>query len=418
MNVLVVGGGGREHALVWKIGRSPKVENVYCAPGNPGMRDATQVDLADIEQLAQFAQDKHVGLTVVGPEAPLCEGIVDLFRGRGLRIFGPDREAAQLEGSKSFAKDFMLKYGIPTAEAAAFTAEQPALDYLKGLGAPVVVKADGLAAGKGVVVAQSEAEAVEAVKACFDGAFGEAGAKVLVEQCLVGEEASILALTDGMTIVPLVSSQDHKRVGEGDTGPNTGGMGAYSPAPVVTEELWERINAEVLDRFLEGCQQEGLDYRGVIYAGIMVEDGVPKVLEFNVRFGDPETQAVLVRLDSDLVEAMEAVVDKRLADTEMRWSDEAAVCVVMASGGYPGAYPKGRVIRGAEAAEATGATVFHAGTKMQDDQFVTAGGRVLGVTARGVGIRDAVTNAYRAVECIEWDGAYYRRDIAHRAFNR
>jgi phosphoribosylamine--glycine ligase len=418
MKVLVVGGGGREHALVWKLQQSPQVEQVFCAPGNPGMKNITPVALAGVEELAEFATSEGIELTMVGPEAPLCDGIVNAFRARGLRIVGPDRNAAQLEGSKAYAKDFMERHGMPTAACGVFTELEPALAYVREQGAPIVVKADGLAAGKGVIVAMELAEAVEAIEDCFSGRFGDAGAKVVIEECLFGEEASILALCDGKTIVPLASSQDHKRLGEGDSGPNTGGMGAYSPAPVVTDELWETVNRDVLDRFLAGCQADGLNFRGVIYAGIMVTATGPKVLEFNVRFGDPETQAVLMRLDSDLAEALVATADGRLDEVELTWSDDPAVCVVMASGGYPGNYEKGLPITGIEEAEATGAVVFHAGTKLVDGQLVNNGGRVLGVTARGKDLRTAVDTAYRAVDCIHWQDVCFRRDIAHRAFGR
>ena len=418
MKVLVVGGGGREHALVWKLQQSPQVEQIFCAPGNPGMRDATPVALSAIDELADFAASEGIELTMVGPEVPLCDGIVDAFRAKGLRIVGPDKKAAQLEGSKSYAKEFMARHGMPTAACGVFTEAEPALAYVRGQGAPIVVKADGLAAGKGVIVAMTLAEAEEAVRDCFSGRFGEAGARVLIEECLFGEEASILALADGKTIVPLASSQDHKRLGEGDTGPNTGGMGAYSPAPVVTDELWETINREVLDRFLAGCQADGLDFRGVIYAGVMVTESGPKLLEFNVRFGDPETQAVLMRLDSDLADALVATADGKLDEVELAWSDDPAVCVVLASGGYPASYEKGLPIAGIDEAEATGAVVFHAGTKVVDGQLVNNGGRVLGVTARGADLRTAVDNAYRAVDCISWQDVCCRRDIAHRAFDR
>ncbi len=418
MNVLVIGSGGREHALAWKLAQSPQAETVYCAPGSPGMSGIECIALTDHAELADFAASHRVGLTVVGPEVPLCEGIVDVFKARGLRIFGPSRAAAQLEGSKTFAKEFMSKYGIPTAEAACFTNAADAVAYVREKGAPIVVKADGLAAGKGVIVAQTEAEAVEAARSCFEGAFGAAGSRVVIEECLIGEEASILAFCDGRTIVPLASSQDHKRVGEGDTGLNTGGMGAYSPAPVVTAEVWSAVQEQVLDRFLTGCQQEGLDYRGVIYAGVMLTAQGLKVLEFNVRFGDPETQAVLPRLESDLLEAMVATADGKLADVSLDWSDEPAVCVVMASGGYPGNYAKGFAISGLEAAAQTGALVFHAGTGHDGTSFVNTGGRVLGVTARGGSIAQAVQNAYRGVDAISWTGAFCRRDIAYRALNR
>ena len=355
---------------------------------------------------------------MVGPEATLCAGIADVFRAKGLRIVGPDKVAAQLEGSKSFAKEFMRRHGLPTAEAAVFTDEAGAMAYLKQKGAPIVVKADGLAAGKGVVVAMTEQEAADAIHACFDGAFGAAGASVLLEECLFGEEASIIALCDGKTITPLASSQDHKRAYDGDTGPNTGGMGAYSPAPVVTPALWETIDQQILTPFLQGVQAGKLDFRGIIYAGLMITDKVPKVLEFNVRFGDPATQAILTRLKSDLLEALVAVADGHLADVKLEWYDEPSVCVVLASNGYPGHYEKGKPISGLDEAEKTGAVVFHAGTKLANGQIVTNGGRVLGVTARGNDIASAVQNAYKAVACISWEGMQYRKDIAHRALER
>ncbi len=419
MDILLVGAGGREHAIAWKLMQSPLAGKLYWAPGNPGIPEAIGVSAKTPVELADFAEANKIGLTMVGPEALLCEGIVDEFRKRGLRIVGPDKEAAQLEGSKSYAKEFMARHGLPTAKAAVFTEAAPALEYLKKHGAPIVVKADGLAAGKGVIVAMDVATAEEAVKSCFEGAFGAAGSRVLLEDCLVGEEASILALCDGKTIIPLVSSQDHKRAYDGDKGPNTGGMGAYSPAPVVTPELMARIDAEVLQPFLKGVQADGLYFRGIIYAGIMVTAEGPKLLEFNVRFGDPETQAVLARLDSDLVEALAATADARLSEVELKWSDDPAVCVVMASQGYPGSYPKGLPISGLEEAAKTGCVVFHAGTKAAaDGTILTNGGRVLGVTARGTTLREAVDKAYQGVSKIHWDGVEFRKDIAHKAFER
>ena len=418
MNIMIIGGGGREHALAWKMAQSPMVEKVYCSPGNPGMKNVEAVPITDLEELADFAQSHEIGLTMVGPEATLCAGIADVFRKRGLRIVGPDKFAAQLEGSKAFAKDFMRRHGLPTADSAVFDNEADALKYLESHHAPIVVKADGLAAGKGVVVAMEQHEAVDAVKACFDGAFGAAGARVLLEECLFGEEASIIALCDGKCIKPLASSQDHKRAWDGDKGPNTGGMGAYSPAPVVTDEMWKVINSKILQPFLKGVQEDKMDFRGIIYAGLMMTDKGPKILEFNVRFGDPETQAILVRLESDLTEALLAVSEGRLSEIELKWTTRPAVCVVLASEGYPGSYPKGRAISGLDAAEATGAVVFHAGTKAADGRIVTNGGRVLGVTALGDDIREAVDNAYKGVACISWDGMQYRKDIAHRALNR
>jgi phosphoribosylamine--glycine ligase len=397
------------------------VEKVYCAPGNAGIaQDAECVNIAvdDLDALAEFAKEHVIDLTVVGPEVPLCGGITDKFREEGMRIFGPDKHGAQLEGSKAFAKDFMEKYGIPTAEAASFTSKEEACAYIKEkiAGKPgIVVKADGLAAGKGVIVATSEDEAIEGVNQCFSGDFGKAGESVLIEEMLIGEEASILALTDGETIMPLASSQDHKRVGEGDTGLNTGGMGAYSPAPVVTDKLLAEIKETVLDRFLEGIKKEKMDFRGIIYAGVMVTAEGPKILEFNVRFGDPETQAVLMRLDSDLADVMIKTADKSLAQVNLEWSKEPAVCVVMAAGGYPGSYEKGNTINGLAEASENGAVVFHAGTTLNDNKIVTSGGRVLGVTAKGTDIADAAANAYKAVGKISWDGAFYRKDIAYRA---
>ena len=410
MKVLVVGSGGREHALVWQLKQSPEVETVYCIP----------IGVGELEKLADFAAEHAVDLTVVGPEAPLCDGIVDCFRKRGLCVFGPDREAAQLEGSKDFAKSFMLKYGIPTAKAATFTAEAPAAEYVKKAFASgakgIVIKADGLAAGKGVLVADNEADALEFLAGCFHGTFGAAGAKVLVEECLVGEEASILALTDGNTIVPLVSSQDHKRVFDNDEGPNTGGMGAYSPAPVVTDAVWKKIDAEILQPFLRGIRAEKLNFRGVIFVGIMVVDGEPKVLEFNVRFGDPEIQPVMRRFEGDWFDVLKKTAEGRLAEAKLAWSEEPAVSVVLASGGYPGSYAKGYPISGLDEAAATGAVVFHAGTSFdKEGRIVNSGGRVLGVSARGRDIREAIKHAYEAVDKISFKDGFCRRDIGAKA---
>lgn len=415
MKVLIVGNGGREHALAWKINQSPHVTEILCAPGNPNFREAKQLQLKGNEELADFAAANAVDLTIVGPEAPLCEGLVDVFRRRGLAVFGPDAVAARLEGSKAFARDFMRRHHIPSPTYRVCDSRSMVERAITEFGIPVVIKADGLAGGKGVTVAKSRSEAENAIDECLRGGFGESGKTVVVEECLEGEEASILALVDNNTILPLASSQDHKPLGEGDTGPNTGGMGAYSPAPVVTAEVWQRVQEQVLDRFLHGCRQEGLDYRGVIYAGIMVVKGEPKVLEFNVRFGDPETQAVLPRLRSDLPTALLATVENRLDEISLAWDKRAAVCVVMASEGYPGHYEKGYPISGIEKAEQQGAVVFHAGTDRKDERTVTAGGRVVGVTCMGDDVKNAVDNVYQAVECITWQGAYYRRDIARRA---
>ena len=422
MNVLVVGSGGREHALVWQLKKSPSVTKIYCAPGNAGIAadaECVGISVGELEKLADFAAANKIDLTVVGPEAPLCDGIVDVFNARGLAVFGPDKYAAQLEGSKDFAKAFMLKYGIPTARAATFTDEASAAEYIRKEYAngesSVVIKADGLAAGKGVLVSESEEQALEFLHGCFDGVFGEAGAKVLIEECLIGEEASILALCDGNTIVPLVSSQDHKRVFDDDKGPNTGGMGAYSPAPVVTEEVWSLINEEILNPFLYGVQQEKLNFKGVIFVGIMVCDGKPKVLEFNVRFGDPEIQPVMRRFDGDWYDVLAKVAAGKLTEADLVWSDDPAVSVVLASGGYPGSYTKGYVITGLDEAAATGAVVFHAGTALKEGNIVNAGGRVLGVSARGVTIDEAIQKAYEAVDKIAFEGGFCRRDIGAKA---
>lgn len=425
MDILVVGNGGREHVLCWKLKQSKMVNKVFCAPGNAGIaRDAECVDIGvdELEKLADFAIEHRIGLTVAGPEAPLCAGIVDVFEKRGLKIFGPDKTAAQLEGSKSFAKDFMQRHGIPTAKAATFDHADAAIAYIRQEFAAgekgIVIKADGLAAGKGVLVAQDENAAAEFVKDCFGGRFGGAGAKVLIEECLVGEEASILALTDGKTIVPLASSQDHKRAFDGDTGPNTGGMGSYSPAPVVDDAVMAEVKTLILERFLQGIQDDKLNFRGIIFVGIMVTEKVPKVLEFNVRFGDPEVQSVLSRLDSDLADAMLKTVEGRLAEASLKWSSDPAVCVVMASGGYPEHYEKGHVISGLAAAESDGVKVFHAGTAFKDGAIVNAGGRVLGICARGENIKSAIERAYAAADKISWRGGFCRRDIGYRAIAR
>ncbi len=414
MNILVVGSGGREHALAWKFSESPNVDKVYCYPGNGGIlgSDISSIELKNEETLADAAIHYNIDLTVIGPEKYLCDGIVDEFREKKLKIFGPDKKAAQLEGSKWFAKEFMNRYAIPTAKAEVFTDESSAIDYVKKHGTPVVVKADGLAAGKGVTVAFTNQEAIKAVRHCFSGAFGDAGYEVVIEDYLDGEEASILAFVDHDTIKPLASSQDHKRLNDNDKGPNTGGMGAYSPAPVVDDEMWRRIDESVLQPFLHGCQTEKLDYRGIIYAGIMITSTGPKVLEFNVRFGDPETQAVLYRLKSDLAQAMLMTIDNKLVEYEFEWEDQSAVCVVLVSGGYPGNYEKGHQIFGIEDAEQVGVKVFHAGTRQESEYLSNSGGRVLGVTAKGNSLKDAVDEVYKGVEKITWTGMYYRKDIA------
>ena len=421
MKVLVVGGGGREHALVWKLKQSPRVKEVYCAPGNAGiaqMATCVNIRVEDVKMLLAFAREKGIDLTVVGPEAPLMEGIVEKFREAGLKIFGPSRRAAEIEGSKALAKEIMEKYNIPTARYAAFTDAAGAKAYIREHGAPCVVKADGLAAGKGVIVAMDEATALEAVETIMqERVFGDAGDKVIIEEFLEGEEVSILAFTDGETVIPMVSAQDHKRIFDKDEGPNTGGMGAYSPAPVYTPELAEIALRDILIPTVKGMAQEGRTYSGVIYAGLMVTRDGPKVLEYNARFGDPETQAVLVRLDTDLVDIIDAILEGRLARQEIRWKPEAAVCVVIAAGGYPGDYEKGKPISGLDSAGKK-AVVFHAGTKQVDGRIVTNGGRVLGVTGLGKTIAEAIANTYEAAQEIRFADMHYRKDIGYRALNR
>ena len=423
--VLVVGSGGREHALVWQLKRSPQVQKVFCAPGNAGIAadaECVNIKVDQLEKLADFAVKEKIDLTVVGPEAPLCDGIVDVFNARGLKVFGPDKFAAQLEGSKDFAKKFMVKYGIPTAVSETFESADAACAYIDaqfeaGVNG-IVVKADGLAAGKGVLVAENRDGAKDFVKECFDGAFGAAGTKVVIEEMLVGEEASVLALTDGKTIVQMVSSQDHKRIFDNDCGPNTGGMGAYSPAPVVTKEVEELIETQVLKPFLKGINEEKLNFRGVIFCGIMVCDGKPKVLEFNVRFGDPEIQPVMRRFIGDWYDVLEKTVDGKLAEAKLEWSKEAAISVVIASGGYPGSYEKGKEITGLDNAAQIGAVVFHCGTAKKGDAIVTDGGRVLGVSYTNKSLFYAQRSAYAAVRQIFFENMFYRNDIGNKALFR
>ena len=422
MQVLVIGSGGREHALAWKAAQSASVEKVYCVPGNPGIAQIAEcvpMDITDNDALVAFALENKIDLTIVGPEVPLANGVVDAFRAKGLAIFGPTQAAAQIEGSKSFAKDLMKKYGIPTAAFEVFTDAEAAKAYIVEQGAPIVIKADGLAAGKGVVVAMTLDEALEAVDMMMcDQAFGSAGCQVVVEEFLTGEEASILTFCDGTTIVPMISSQDHKRAYDNDEGPNTGGMGTYAPAPVVTADVLARVQKEILEPTVAAMKAEGMPYTGCLYAGLMITENGPKVIEFNSRFGDPETQVVLPLLDSDMAEVMMACVNGNLADLDIQWKDGAAVCVVMAAGGYPQGYRKGDVISGLDKAAELGATVFHAGTAAKDGNIVTNGGRVLGVTAIGTDVQKAVDNAYAAVKSIHFDDVHYRNDIAYRAIAR
>lgn len=423
MRVLVIGGGGREHALVWKIHQSPRVKKIYCAPGNAGigaLAECVPIGAEDVDRLVSFAHERKIDLTIVGPEGPLAEGIVDIFESQGLRIFGASKKAAALEYSKSFAKDIMNKYGVPTARGAAFTSYQKARAYIEKMGAPVVVKADGLAAGKGVIVCQSIAEAQAALKQILVAkAFGEAGATVVIEECLVGEEASFLAFTDGKTVLALPSSQDHKAVFDNDKGPNTGGMGAYSPAPVVDKFMHEKIMKEVMLPMVRGMAAEGKPYKGVLYAGLMIDRDAIKVLEFNGRFGDPEAQPLLMRIKNDIIPIIEAIIDERLDQCCLEIDERAAVCVVMAAGGYPGKYKKSIPIKGLQAAaRMKDVVVFHAGTDRKGRQIVTSGGRVLGITALGPSVDQAIARAYQAVAKIQWPKVHYRRDIGQKALDR
>ncbi|ADL08246.1 phosphoribosylamine--glycine ligase [Thermosediminibacter oceani] len=415
MKVLVVGGGGREHALVWKIAQSPRVKKIFCLPGNAGIAALAQcVDIKaeDVKGLAGFAQKQGIDLTVVGPEAPLVAGIVDEFEKRGLRIFGPSKAAARIEGSKVFAKELMKKYGIPTADYRVFDDPEEAGRYIREAETPLVIKAEGLAAGKGVMVAREREEALDAVKSIMkDGIFGDSGRRVVIEEFLEGREVTVLAFCDGVTAVPMECSRDYKRAYDKDRGPNTGGMGAVSPAHYYTPDVSEYVNKNIIQKTLEAMRLEGIPFKGVLYAGLMLTSKGPKVLEFNCRFGDPETQVVVPRLKTDLVDVIEAVIEGRLSECNINWTGEKAVCVVLASAGYPGDYEKGKEIAGIEDAEGEGAMVFHAGTALKDGKIITAGGRVLGVTALGRTEEEAREIAYRAVSRIRFDGMHYRKDI-------
>ena len=423
MKVLVVGGGGREHALVWKIAQSPLVDTIYCAPGNPGIADlavCAHIPSDDIEALLDFAKAEQIDLTVVGPEVPLTLGIVDRFQAFGLEIFGPNQAAARIEGSKSFSKDLMAKYAIPTAAYQTFNGRDAAVAYIKEQGAPIVVKADGLAAGKGVIVAMTEAQALAAIDdIMLDKVFGAAGARVVIEEFMDGEEASFFAFTDGTHVLPLASSQDHKRAFDNDEGPNTGGMGAYSPAPVVTAALHDEIVETIVKPTIAGMASEGCPYSGILYVGLMIKDGKPRVVEYNARFGDPEAQPLLMRMKSDIVPVLHACARGNLRVDTIEWHDKAAVCVAMASGGYPGAYEKGYEITGLdEARDMDDVMVFHAGTSLKDGKIVNAGGRVLGVTGLGSTVAEAIECAYSAVDKIHWTDVHFRKDIGRKALNR
>jgi phosphoribosylamine--glycine ligase len=426
MNVLIIGAGGREHALAWKAAQSNNVATVFVAPGNAGTAlepgcSNVAIDSMDFAALTAFAKDNNVGLTLVGPEVPLVAGVVDYFSTQGLACFGPSKGAAQLEGSKSFTKDFLARHNIPSSSYQTFTEVEPALAYIQSQGAPIVVKADGLAAGKGVIVAMTEAEAESAVRDMLAGnSFGEAGHQVVIEGFLEGEEASFIVMVDGKNILPMATSQDHKRAGDGDTGPNTGGMGAYSPAPVVTPEVHARIMQQVIEPTVAGMAAEGNDYTGFLYAGLMINAaGEPSVIEYNCRFGDPETQPIMMRLQSDLVALCEAAINGQLDSVSADWDPQCAVGVVLAAGGYPASYPSGDVISGLDKAAAIyNSKVFHAGTQLVNDQVVTSGGRVLCATALGNTVIEAQKKAYQQVHAIEWNKVYYRNDIAYRAIER
>ena len=421
MNVLLIGSGGREHALAWKIAQSPLLAKLYAAPGNPGIAQEAEcvtLDIADHAAVANFCRDRSIELVVVGPEAPLVAGLADALRAAGVKVFGPSAEAARLEGSKGFTKDLCARFGIPTGAYGRFNNAPKAKAYIRQTGAPIVVKADGLAAGKGVTVAMTLDEALDAVDACFEGAFGGAGAEVVVEEYLDGEEASFFCLCDGKTALPFGSAQDHKRVGDGDTGPNTGGMGAYSPAPVLDAAMEARVMREIVEPTMRGMAEMGCPFAGVLFVGLMIGAQGPKLIEYNVRFGDPECQVLMTRLKDDLLVLLEAAADGQLAHVSARWRDEVALTVVMAANGYPGKPEAGTAIRGVAEAEAAGAKVFHAGTRLVDGELVAAGGRVLNVTATGATVSEARDRAYAAVDRIDWPGGFCRRDIGWRAVAR
>ncbi|ELE8120113.1 phosphoribosylamine--glycine ligase [Vibrio fluvialis] len=425
MRVLIIGSGGREHALGWKVAQNPVIETVFIAPGNAGTAleaklQNVNIAVEDVAGLVAFAQDNGIELTIVGPEAPLVIGVVDAFRAAGLPIFGPTQAAAQLEGSKAFTKDFLARHNIPTAAYANFTEIEPALAYVREQGAPIVVKADGLAAGKGVIVAMTLEEAEEAIKDMLAGnAFGDAGSRVVVEEFLDGEEASFIVMVDGENVLPMATSQDHKRVGDQDTGPNTGGMGAYSPAPVVTQAIHDRVMQEVIYPTVRGMAAEGNPYTGFLYAGLMIDStGAPKVIEYNCRFGDPETQPIMMRMQSDLVELCLAAIDGKLDQVESKWDPRASIGIVLAAGGYPGDYAKGDIISGLPTTEVEGQKVFHAGTTDKDGHVVTNGGRVLCATALGNTVSEAQQRAYELAKQISWNGMFHRNDIGYRAIAR
>ncbi|WP_420408551.1 phosphoribosylamine--glycine ligase [Hoeflea sp.] len=421
MNVLLIGSGGREHALAWKIAQSPTLGSLFAAPGNPGIAEHAElvaVDLLDHQAVIALCRDKAIDLVVVGPEAPLVDGLADTLANAGIKVFGPSAKAAQLEGSKGFTKDLCARQNIPTADYQRFNNAPKAKAYVRTRGVPIVIKADGLAAGKGVTVAMTLEDAFDAIEDCFEGAYGEAGAEVVVEEFLTGEEASFFCLCDGETALPFGTAQDHKRVGDGDTGPNTGGMGAYSPAPVMTQALVAQTMREIIEPTMRGMAEMGAPFSGVLYAGLMIDETGPKLIEYNVRFGDPECQVLMMRLKDDILVLLSAAASGGLKHVSARWSDDTALTVVMAAEGYPGTPRKGTVINGVDKAEAAGAKVFHAGTTLKDGALVANGGRVLNVTARGTDVQSAQARAYEAVDSIDWTGGFCRRDIGWRAVER
>ncbi|MGX9758117.1 phosphoribosylamine--glycine ligase [Clostridioides difficile] len=414
MKILVVGGGGREHAICWKLSNEKNIEKVYCAPGNAGIANVAEcvnIGDTDIEGLLKFAKENKIGLTIVGPEVPLVMGIVDEFEKEGLRVFGPNKKCAQLEGSKAFSKDFMIKHNIPTAKYKEYTNLEEAISEIDSFGYPVVIKADGLAAGKGVVIPENREDAIATLKEMMsDKKFGTAGDKIVIEEFLKGIETSILAFVDNDTIVPMASAKDHKKVNNYEQGPNTGGMGTFSPSEIYTEELANKVKETVLEKTLEGFKKDGLNFKGILFVGLMITDDGEKVLEYNVRFGDPETQSVLFRLETDLHEIMEAILDNKLKDIEINYSDDEAVCVMLTSGGYPDSYEKGKVITGLENLD-DDIVVFHSGTKMLDGNLVTNGGRVIGITTKSATVKDAAEKVYENIKKINFEGMHYRTDI-------
>lgn len=421
MNILLIGSGGREHALAWKIAQSPLVQSLYCAPGNGGttaIAESVNVDPGTQSDVIDFCRSKKIDLVVVGPEAPLVDGLADALTAADIAVFGPKKTAAQLEGSKGFTKDICTRYNIPTAAYGRFSDADAAKAYIKAQGAPIVVKADGLAAGKGVIIAQTEQQALQAIDDMFGGAFGDAGVEVVVEEFLEGEEASFFALSDGTTVLPLATAQDHKAVGDRDTGPNTGGMGAYSPAPVMTDEMIEQVMRDIVEPTARAMRDIGCPYKGVFFAGLMITPKGPKLIEYNCRFGDPECQVLMMRLKSDIVPLLKACAEGTLAEQGVEWHDRSALTVVLAAKGYPGSYEKGSDIRGIASAEATGAQVFHAGTKVEGDNIVAVGGRVLNVTALGITVTEAQEKAYGAINMIDWPEGFCRSDIGWRAVAR